>query len=111
MELGFRVGFLFFVLVFPLCINSSDAHQDYSQFLLANGVARTPPMGRNSWNRFQCNIRERIVRILMTVRRKSIETGRGDLRASSTSFPSGIKARADCAHARGLKLGIYSDAV
>ncbi|GKU98534.1 hypothetical protein SLEP1_g11526 [Rubroshorea leprosula] len=47
----------------------------------------------------------------MTVRRKSIETGRGDLRASSTSFPSGIKARADCAHARGLKLGIYSDAV
>ncbi|GKU98531.1 hypothetical protein SLEP1_g11524 [Rubroshorea leprosula] len=129
MELGFRVGFLFLVLVFPLCINSSDAHQDYSQFLLANGVARTPPMGWNSWNHFQCHIDEGIVKASADA---LVSTGlaalgynyvniddcwaedqrdwEGNLRANSTSFPSGIKALADYVHARGLKLGIYSDA-
>src|ERR1051326_8105443 len=28
----------------------------------ANGLALTPPMGWNSWNKFQCNINERVVR-------------------------------------------------
>src|SRR5687767_1982073 len=28
----------------------------------ANGLAMTPPMGWNSWNRFACNINEKIVR-------------------------------------------------
>lgn len=35
---------------------------------------------------------------------------RGNLVARSSTFPSGIKALADYVHARGLKLGIYSDA-
>ncbi|KAM1004941.1 hypothetical protein ACFX13_005116 [Malus domestica] len=35
---------------------------------------------------------------------------RGNLRAKSSNFPSGIKALADYVHARGLKLGVYSDA-
>lgn len=34
----------------------------------------------------------------------------GNLRAKSSTFPSGIKALADYVHQRGLKLGIYSDA-
>ncbi|KAB2601159.1 alpha-galactosidase-like [Pyrus ussuriensis x Pyrus communis] len=33
---------------------------------------------------------------------------RGNLRAKSSKFPSGIKALADYVHARGLKLGVYS---
>ncbi|KDO75853.1 hypothetical protein CISIN_1g044794mg, partial [Citrus sinensis] len=52
----------------------------YTQFLLANGLARTPPMGH------------------------------GNLRAKTSTFPSGIKALADYVHAKGLRLGIYSDA-
>ena len=28
----------------------------------ANGLALTPPMGWNSWNRFACNVNEAIVR-------------------------------------------------
>ena len=34
----------------------------------------------------------------------------GNLIANSSTFPSGIKALADYVHARGLQLGIYSDA-
>lgn len=34
----------------------------------------------------------------------------GNLRAKSSTFPSGIKHLSDYLHARGLKLGIYSDA-
>src|SRR5262245_10012258 len=29
---------------------------------LSNGVARTPPMGWNSWNTFGCNINETLIR-------------------------------------------------
>src|SRR5213080_3297167 len=29
---------------------------------LENGLARTPPMGWNSWNRFACNINEDLVK-------------------------------------------------
>ncbi|MEU7960720.1 glycoside hydrolase family 27 protein, partial [Micromonospora humida] len=29
---------------------------------LDNGVARTPPMGWNSWNTFGCNISEALIR-------------------------------------------------
>ncbi|XP_037492920.1 alpha-galactosidase [Jatropha curcas] len=108
---------------------SSKAREDYIQFLIANGVARTPPMGWNSWNHFQCNIDERTVK---TTADSLISTGlaalgykyvniddcwaeesrdrNGNLRAKSSTFPSGIKALADYVHARGLKLGIYSDA-
>ncbi|GMY37286.1 alpha-galactosidase-like isoform X2 [Fagus crenata] len=109
--------------------NSTNiAHQEYTQFLLANGVARTPPMGWNSWNHFQCNISEwtvktteqRISTGLAALGYKYIniddcwgEENRdlgGNLRAKHSTFPSGIKALADYVHAKGLKLGIYSDA-
>lgn len=35
----------------------------------------------------------------------------GNLVAKASTFPSGIKALADYVHGKGLKLGIYSDAV
>ncbi|PQQ07207.1 hypothetical protein Pyn_15359 [Prunus yedoensis var. nudiflora] len=108
----------------------NNTHQaEYTQFLLANGVARTPPMGWNSWNHFQCNINESTVKTIVDA---LVSTGlaavgykyvnlddcwaernrdwRGNLRAKSSTFPSGIKTLADYVHARGLKLGIYSDA-
>ncbi|KAJ4838626.1 Alpha-galactosidase 2 [Turnera subulata] len=114
------------------CMNissSSKAAQDYAEFLLANGVALTPPMGWNSWNHFQCNIDERTIKSTADA---LVSTGlaalgykyvniddcwaeesrdwKGNLKAKSSTFPSGIKALADYVQARGLKLGIYSDA-
>ena len=93
-----------------------------------NGLARTPPMGWNSWNKFASNINETLVRQIadsmvgtgmrdagyqyvilddcwMTMSRN----GSGQLVADPTKFPSGMKALADYVHARGLKLGIYED--
>src|SRR5580704_7473119 len=91
------------------------------------GLARTPPMGWNSWNKFQCNVDETIIRAMAdamaTNGMKSAgyqyiniddcwqgqRDGRGFIQADPLKFPSGIKALADYVHARGLKLGIYSD--
>lgn len=109
--------------------SSNSQIQDYTQFLIFNGVAHTPPMGWNSWNHFQCNVDEWTVK---TTADALISTGlaargykyvniddcwgetnrdeRGNLRAKSSTFPSGIKALADYVHSKGLKLGIYSDA-
>ncbi|XP_024024047.1 alpha-galactosidase [Morus notabilis] len=110
-------------------LSSNAQIQGYTQFLIANGVARTPPMGWSSWNHFQCNVDEWTVK---TTADALISTGlaalgykyvniddcwgeetrdeKGNLRAKSSTFPSGIKALADYVHSKGLKLGIYSSA-
>ncbi len=94
----------------------------------ANGLARTPPMGWNSWNHFGCNVsaslierqtdamvasgmkaagyRYVIIDDCWQVRRDA----NGNIVADPKRFPEGIKAVADYVHARGLKFGIYSDA-
>src|SRR3954469_16949414 len=45
------------VLAGGLTVLSAPAAQ-----ALENGVARTPPMGWNSWNTFGCNINESLIR-------------------------------------------------
>lgn len=92
-----------------------------------NGLARTPPMGWNSWNKFGCDIDEArihaVADALVATGMKDAgyqyviiddcwQTGRdvqGNIVADPVRFPSGIKALADYVHARGLKFGIYSD--
>jgi alpha-galactosidase len=89
---------------------------------------QTPPMGWNSWNKFQCDVNEEIVRRMADamVTNGMKEAGyqyiniddcwhgqrdaRGFIHADPEKFPSGIKALADYVHSKGLKLGIYSDA-
>lgn len=97
--------------------------------LLQNGLGLTPQMGWNSWNHFQCNIQEKLIRETADA---MVSTGlaalgykyinlddcwaelnrdsHGNLVAKASTFPSGIKALADYVHGKGLKLGIYSDA-
>lgn len=96
--------------------------------LPANGLAPTPPMGWNSWNTFGKNISDDVVR---GVADKFIELGlkdlgyqyvviddhweggrdaAGHLIPHPNKFPGGMKVLADYVHAKGLKLGIYSDA-
>jgi alpha-galactosidase len=94
-----------------------------------DGLAPTPPMGWNSWNKFACNIDERLIRetadamVASGMRDAGYQfvniddcweaparNAQGDLVADSSRFPSGLKALADAVHARGLKIGIYSSA-
>ncbi len=96
---------------------------------LDNGVAKTPPMGWNSWNKFACDgINEKVVRASAdaisangmkdagyeyVVIDDCWQTGRdasGNIVADAVKFPSGIKALADYVHSKGLKFGIYTDA-
>jgi len=101
-------------------------------------VALTPPMGFLSWERFWCNtdcvtypdtcICEKLY---MDMADQMVDLGLADLgyeyvniddcwsnmtraddgslQADNIRFPSGIRALADYVHARGLKLGIYTD--
>ncbi|KAH9306868.1 hypothetical protein KI387_011272, partial [Taxus chinensis] len=100
-----------------------------SRNLLQNGLARTPPMGWNSWNHFGCNINEKVIKetadaLVSTGFNKlgyeyvNIDDCWGELKRDengrlvprASTFPSGIKALSDYMHNKGLKLGIYSDA-
>ena len=93
---------------------------------LDNGVARTPPMGWNTWNTFGCNINETLIRQMADA---IVNTGlrdlgykyvvvddcwfnpnrdaQGNLQGDPQRFPSGMKALGDYLHARGLLFGIY----
>lgn len=89
-----------------------------------NGLARTPPMGWNSWNHFATAFDDATVRAIADAmvasgmreagyRYVNIDDGwqgRRDASGRITSnsrFPD-MKALADYVHSRGLKLGIYS---
>ena len=92
------------------------------------GLALTPPMGWNSWNKFACNVDENMIRQMADAMVSSgmKEVGytyiniddcwHGDrdslgfIHPDPKRFPSGMKALADYVHSKGLKLGIYSDA-
>ncbi|XP_078721082.1 alpha-galactosidase A-like [Lampetra fluviatilis] len=105
---------------------------------LDNGLALTPPMGWLHWERFMCNtdcrsdpdncISEKLFMEMADIMATEgwLDAGyeyvciddcwpaakrdaQGRLQADPERFPSGIKALADYVHARGLKLGIYSD--
>lgn len=88
----------------------------------------TPPMGWMTWNYFADNINEQDLREMADamVSTGMVEAGynhlfiddgwqggrdkRNNIIPDPNKFPSGIKALADYVHARGIKLGIYSDA-
>jgi len=95
---------------------------------LDNGLAKTPPMGWNSWNKYACEgLNEKVVRqtadVMASNGMKDVgyqyviiddcwQTGRdaqGNIVVDAEKFPSGIKALADYIHAKGLKFGIYTD--
>ncbi|KAL7740517.1 hypothetical protein ACLKA6_012290 [Drosophila palustris] len=107
-------------------------------YCLENGLARTPPMGWLSWERFRCNtdctndpyncISERLFQVMadLLVSEGYASAGyeyvniddcwlekhrgpAGQLLSDHKRFPNGIKALSDYIHARGLKFGIYED--
>lgn len=89
-----------------------------------NNLAKTPPMGWNSWNKFHTHIDDKIIREIADAAVDSgmrdagyvylvIDDGwqgkrdtNGTLQPNS-NFPD-MKALADYVHSKGMKLGIYS---
>lgn len=93
-----------------------------------NGLAKTPPMGWNSWNKFACDVNEELIHETADA---MVSSGMKDagylyiniddcwhgkrdslgfIHPDPERFPAGMKALADYIHAKGLKLGLYSDA-
>ena len=89
-------------------------------------LAKTPPMGWNSWNKFGCNVSETLI---MGMADAMVSSGmkdagyeyividdcwqvsrdeNGQIVADKDRFPHGIKYLADYIHSKGLKFGIYS---
>lgn len=115
------------LLVFSLAGYSQGNNyaQDYTKF---PNLALTPPMGWNSWNKFACNVDEKLIRetadAMVSSGMKAAgytyinidDCWHGDrdslgfIHPDPKRFPSGMKALADYIHSKGLKLGIYSDA-
>ena len=107
------------ICLFLIIANHVDA--------LDNGLAKTPPMGWNTWNKFQCNINENVIKsVADSLVSKGLKdagyayiiiddcwsAGRdknGIILANTSKFPSGIKALADYIHSKGLKFGMYTD--
>ncbi|WJX76890.1 Alpha-galactosidase 1 [Trifolium repens] len=125
------VALLTLLNIWFACVGASslEKKEHLRRNLLANGLAQTPPMGWNSWNHFNCQIDEKIIKqtadaLVSTGLSKLGYTyvniddcwaelnrdNEGNLVAKKSTFPSGIKALADYVHSKGLKLGIYSDA-
>lgn len=89
-------------------------------------LAQTPPMGWNSWNKFGCNVSEKLIREMAdgivssgmkeagyeyVVIDDCWQVGRdssGNILPDPVRFPGGMKALADYIHSLGLKFGIYS---
>ncbi|HZK94264.1 MAG TPA: glycoside hydrolase family 27 protein [Prolixibacteraceae bacterium] len=108
---------LFVILLFSTVFASAQKFQN---------LALTPPMGWNSWNKFQCNVSEKLIKetadaLVSTGMRDAgyqyividdcWQVGRdsmGFIIPDPERFPSGIKALADYVHSKGLKFGIYS---
>jgi alpha-galactosidase len=95
---------------------------------VSKGLALTPPMGFNTWNKFACNVSDELVRGMADAMVKSGMKDAGyqyvviddcwqvsrdasaNIVVDPQRFPSGMKAVADYVHSLGLKFGIYSDA-
>ena len=93
-----------------------------------NGLALTPPMGWNSWNKCGCNVSEDLIKSMAD---SMVASGMkdagyqyvviddcwqvsrdadGNIVPDPQRFHSGMKALGDYIHSKGLKFGIYSDA-
>ncbi len=124
MKIGHLSGILCF-LFSCLFAATSFAQDNHS---VSAGLALTPPMGWNSWNKFACNVSEDMIKGMADAVVKSGMKDAGyvyvniddcwqvsrDANANIVPdpqrFPHGMKAVGDYIHSLGLKFGVYSDA-
>lgn len=119
------ITIIFSLLSIAVTYSQGNDDNKYAKF---TGLALTPPMGWNSWNKFQCNVDENMIRqqadamVLSGMKDAGYtyinidDCWHGDrdslgfIHPDAKRFPSGMKALADYVHSKGLKIGIYSDA-
>lgn len=106
---------------FVLCFSTTVFAQKFE------GLALTPPMGWNSWNTFETNINEQLVKDMADALISSgmqeagyeyivLDDGweamqrdsMGNLVADPEKFPNGMKALGDYLHDKGFKFGIHN---
>jgi alpha-galactosidase len=113
------------LLIAQLFAQDSSAQERNVKF---PGLALTPPMGWNSWNKFGCNVSDEMIRGMADAMVKSgmkdagyqfvnvddcwqvSRDANGNIVPDPQRFPHGMKALADYVHSLGLKFGVYSDA-
>ena len=111
-----RLGFAFAALILAAMPSTVPA-QD-------SGLARTPPMGWNSWNHFECKVSDKVIResadAIVANGMKDAgyiyvniddcwqgKRGADGVIRANEKFPD-MKALGDYIHSKGLKFGIYS---
>lgn len=96
---------------------------------LDDSLARTPPMGFNTWNKFGCNVSEDLIRgiadamvasgmrdagyqyvVIDDCWQVARDSATGRIVPDAQRFPNGMRALADYVHSIGLKFGLYTDA-
>lgn len=110
---------LFSILLFMLPVIGLQAQK-------FDNLALTPPMGWNSWNKFKCDVSEKMI---MEIADATASSGmkdagyeyividdcwqvdrdeNGEIVVDQERFPHGMKYLVDYVHSKGLKFGIYS---
>ena len=119
---------VFVLLACFLAVAASNPLLPPASAQTSSSLAKTPPMGWNSWNKFGCNVSDKLIHEMADAMISSgmqaagyqyvniddcwqvSRDAQGTIVADPARFPSGIKALADYVHSKGLKLGIYTDA-
>jgi alpha-galactosidase len=114
--------FLFTFILFLFSLHCKLSAQKFEN------LAPTPPMGWNSWNTFQTNISEQLVKDIADIMVSSGMKDAGytylvlddgwmamerdpksdDLVPDPKKFPNGIKTVIEYVHSKGLKFGLYN---
>jgi alpha-galactosidase len=112
---------IFYLLLFLLAFSAGSV---FSQKF--DNLAKTPPMGWNSWNKYGCNVSEKLIMGMADAMVKSgmqkvgyeyividdcwqVDRDKdGEIVVDKERFPSGMKYLVDYVHSKGLKFGIYS---
>ncbi|KAJ5152696.1 uncharacterized protein N7482_009174 [Penicillium canariense] len=116
-------------IVLPVLLTAHLVYAAAVRPRLDNGVAKTPPMGWNTYNHYSCSPNETIVKSNAkalvdlgladlgyryvttdcgwTVRDR---TANGSLTWNETLFPNGFPALGEYIHGLGLLFGVYEDA-
>ncbi|MDI1255599.1 MAG: glycoside hydrolase family 27 protein [Flavobacterium sp.] len=121
-----RTYFFLLAMIVPL-IAMSQGNMHETPNGKFEGLAPTPPMGWNSWNTFETNIDDALVRQTADIMVASgmatsgyqyivLDDGwmakerdsNGNLVPDPEKFPNGMKALVDYVHSKGLKFGLYN---